>query len=148
MPMENNASLTVNRKEIDEKEALIELLQNEVIFLNSFWFEDECPDRAKKAIGVFVICNDTFAWGCADGEDLPYDEIGNLYQMWKRDPSWGADVWCMVRRNQMPQKPVEEEIRKAGIWDLDSLKLGENWQDEENTRIIAAAVQAMKKPPQ
>ena len=46
--------------------------------------------------------------------------------MWKKDPKWGAAVWCMIQRNKMPQKLVEDKIRKDGIWDLDSLNLQSN----------------------
>jgi len=35
----------------------------------------------------------------------------------------------MKRRNQMPQKPVEDIIRKIGKWDLDFLQIGANTQD-------------------
>lgn len=122
--------------------ALAHLLLNEIVFLNSLWWEKECPKRIQDAIAVAVNCNDVFAWGCADAEPLPYDEIENVYRMWKKDPHWGPAVWCMLRRKEMPQKPVEEVIRKAGIWDLDSLNLTANVTDAEIHARIADALRS------
>lgn len=115
----------------EEEAALAHLLMNEVVFLNSHWWEKEWPEAARKQTSINVNCNDVFAWGCADAESMLHDDIENLYRMWRKDPEWGSAVWCMIRRNQMPQKPVEKRIRDAGIWDLDSLKLGENTQEAE-----------------
>lgn len=121
--------------------ALAHLLLNEVVFLNSNWwmhFETDIKDskwalkprsdarwtkEESRMISVNVNCNDVFAWGCADSETLPYDQIKTLYQMWKKDPEWGPAVWCMIQRKFMPQKPVEDAIRKAGIWNLDEMGL-------------------------
>lgn len=41
--------------------ALAALLAHEVVFLNAFWWEKECPERIQKAIAVACICNDVFA---------------------------------------------------------------------------------------
>lgn len=110
----------------EEESALALLLINEVIFLNDHWWEKEWPEAARGVTSLNVSCNDVFAWGCADGEELPYRDIETLYRMWRKDPVWGSAVWCMIQRNQMPQKPVENIINKAGIWDLSALQLGEN----------------------
>ena len=127
-----NKKFPEKRKEIDkeiifeESIALGHLLINEVIFINDHWWEDEWPEKAKKSISLNVNCNDVFMWGCADAEELPYSELENLYNMWKKDPVWGSVVWCMIRRELMPQKPVEDIIKKMGIWDLKALKLKKN----------------------
>ena len=73
-----------------------------------------------------VNCNDVFAGYAADCELLPYSEIENLYDMWDTDVEFGAAVWCMKRRGRMPQKSIEDMIRKQGIWDLDSMGLAAN----------------------
>jgi hypothetical protein len=121
----------VSHAEFDEGLALASLLIDEVVFLNSLWWEDDAPARIKEFISVNVNCNDVFAWGCADGETLPYSEIENLWRMHRKDPTWGAAVWCIKRRGQKPQKPVEDLIRKAGIWNLDELGIGPNTQNAE-----------------
>lgn len=106
----------------EEEGALSHLLMNDVIFLNNHWWEETWPEKAKSLVSLNVNCNDVFAWGCADGEEVTYNELKDLYQMWKKDPSWGAVIWCLIKRKEMPQGPVEECIRELGVWDLDDLK--------------------------
>lgn len=122
----------VEKIEFEEEGALALMIINEVVFLNSNWWKKDWPEAAQKSISINVNCNDVFAWGSADAETLPYSQIETLYKMWRKDPSWGAAVWCMIQRNQMPQKPVEKRIREAAIWDLDSLKLGTNIMDAKS----------------
>lgn len=120
--------------------ALAHMLMNDVVFLNDHWWEKEWPEDARKRTSINVNCNDVFAWGCADAESMLHDDIEQLYRMWRKDPTWGAAVWCMIRRNQMPQKPVEERIRSAGVWDLDALRLGKNTMDAEVHAYLAVAL--------
>jgi hypothetical protein len=141
----------------EPEKALAHMLLNEVIFINSHWWKFEQvgeagPDGWKtipredatwtkeesKIISVNVNCNDVFAWGCADAEELPYDEIENLYRMWVRDPSWGSAIWCMKQRKEMPQKPVEDRIRKAGIWNFEELGLEKNSMDSKVSAMFVA----------
>lgn len=119
--------------DFQQEEALALLLLNQVVFLNSYWWEEDQPEEKRERISVSVECNDVFASGCADSEELPYEEIENLYKMYIKDPIWGTAIWCIQRRKQMPQKPVEKLIRKAGIWDLDSMGIAENTMDLEIT---------------
>lgn len=99
------------------------LLLNEVIHTNSHHWKKDWPEDAQKAIYFGVNCNDVFAWGCADSEELQYHEIKPLYKLWKKDPYWGPAIWCMTKRKEMPQRPVGLSIRSARIWDLDALKV-------------------------
>lgn len=122
-------NLSNGKKSFQTENALAILLLEEVLFTNSMWWEKDLPDWAKKRTGLFVNCNDIFAWGCADSEDIDYEEIETLFRMWEKDPEWGPAIWCIIKRKEMPQKPVEEKIRKAGIWDLDTLNLEENTTD-------------------
>lgn len=123
--------------------ALAHLLLNEVICLNSHWWEKEWPEAARKRTSLNVNCNDVFAWGCADAESIDFDEIETLYRMWTKDPSWGPAVWCLIKRNEMPQKPVEDRIRAGGIWDLDALGLGKNVTDEQCQAMFALVSQKL-----
>ncbi len=142
----------------EREKALAHLFLNEVIYTSSHWWKHfKLGDRKEgggyhsvpredaewsaedsEIISINVNCNDVFAWGCADSEALPHREIENLYRMWVKDPLWGPAVWCMIQRRQMPQKPVGDRIRAAGIWDLDSLGLGTNTQDAEVQAMFAA----------
>lgn len=106
----------------EEEGALAILLLNEVIFLNTYHWEKSWPEEAKNTIYLGVDCSDVFAWGCSDSEAAHYKDIETLYRMWKKDTRWGAAIWCMIQRKQMPQSPVEKKIREEGLWDLDALK--------------------------
>ena len=106
----------------DDEAALAVLLLDSVIFINSCWFKEGWPDDAKESTYLGVSCNDIFAWGCSDAEDLPYEELRSLYDHYIKDPVWGSAIWCMKKRKEMPQRPVEAEIRLGGIWDLNTLK--------------------------
>lgn len=118
-------------------EAAAHLLLNEVLFLNSRHWRKDAPKDIRNTAALFVICNDVFSWGSADAEELPFDEVEKLYDMWAKDPAWGPAVWCAIRRKQMPQAPVEKAIRDAGIWDLDVMGLNPNWQDDETHALFA-----------
>jgi hypothetical protein len=102
------------------------LLINEVVSLYGFWHdgEDDKVGRRLNAVQLSVNCSDVFAWGCADAEPLPFTAIPTAYAMWQHDEVWGLAAWCVMRRKQMPQPPVEKLIRAAGVWDLDALVRG------------------------
>lgn len=122
-----------DREYFDSSTALAWLLAHDHCFINSrHWREHDKGD-----IAVCVNCNDVFAWGCSDAEDLPFDQVQPLYEMVRRDPQWGAAMWCILRRKEMPQPPVERAIRKAGIWNLDQHGLGENVTDAWAQSVFA-----------
>ena len=111
--------------------ALALMLINQVVFLNDHWWMDDWPEEAKKTTSLNVNCNDIFAWGCADAEELLHNDIEPLYRMWRADPAWGASKWCAIRRNQKPQPPVIKAMKTAGSWDDIMERLGENTMDAE-----------------
>lgn len=96
------------------EQALALLLLNEDIVLLS----------NEGRIVPMVNCSDVFAWGCADAEDIPLlgfdDEMEkpfwDLYEMVRGDPKWGSTQWCILKRKQRPQKPVERDMRDQGVW--------------------------------
>ncbi len=124
---------------------LAALLTAEVVFLNSHWWKSEWPEDARKTTALCVNCNDVFAWACADAEGLDYAEIEDLYDHWVRDPSWGAAVWCIKKRGQMPQKPVADKIQAGGIWILEEFGLARNTQNAQVRAALAEAVRNDKK---
>ena len=127
-----------------DEEALALLLMNDVIFVNDHWYEKDWPSEAQRTTSLCVNCNDVFAWGCADAENIHVSELASLYAMFKKDPAWGSAIWCMVKRKEMPQKPVEKAIRAMGIWDLDALGLAINTTDAEVTALMAELVKDIK----
>jgi len=106
----------------NEELALASLLMNDAVSLNQHWWEENWPEEARMTFAISVNCNDIFAWGCADGEDIKYQDLRSVYEYWSKDPDWGIAVWCIVKRREMPQRPVEQRIRDAGLWDMDALK--------------------------
>jgi len=122
---------------VDEELALAALLHAEVLMCNNGKFEHDTT------VCLFVLCNDVFAWGCGDAEPVTCTEIQDLYEHWRKDKTWGTDVWCIKRRGEMPQKPVEDDIRRKGIWDLDSMGLKANVTDAavaQHARAISAQI--------
>ena len=109
----------------DNDAAIAVLLDNSVLFANSRPYL-EGDEKMPQTIVLFVNCNDVFAWGCADGEELPLNEVQTLFKMWHEDKSWGAAKWCAIRRNQKPQPPVIEAMKQNGLWSAEMDALGEN----------------------
>ncbi len=99
--------------------ALAVLLMNEVIFINDHWWEKEWPEEARKTTSLNVNCNDVFAWGCADAEEIRHGQLEELYRLWVEFPGWGPALWCCLQRKQMPQEPVAKSMRASGI-DIDA----------------------------
>lgn len=119
--------------------ALARLLAEEVVYINCFHWKKEWPEEAQKLTGLFVNCNDIFAWACSDAELLLYEDIQSLYDAWSADPIWGPAKWCAVKRNQKPQDPVVKAMKEAGAWDETMEALGENTMDAEVQAMFAAA---------
>jgi hypothetical protein len=70
-----------------------------------------------ETIVLHVNCNDLFWWATADCEDLTYDEVGNLYKMWKDEKykGYGDLIWCCKQRGLMPQQPYRDLMKKDGL---------------------------------
>ena len=85
------------------------------------WYE-----RDDKNIIAYVNLNDTFAWGCADGEDIVYEPgcdqpiVEDLYNMCRQWGEDGAYAWAAAKRDQMPLKELQTEDFKAAFkWLID-----------------------------
>lgn len=101
-----------------EEIAIQHLLEAGVLFANSRKYV--CIDGKTikpETLVLFVNCNDLFAWACADAETVAWDELEDLYNMWKLDRRWGVDKWCCKKRNLKPQSPIIEDMKKEGAWD-------------------------------
>ncbi len=83
----------------------------------------------KNVLQCWVNCNDVFAWGCADGEDISPDEIKDLFFMVVENNAWGSLKWCCIKRNERPQIPIEEDMKKAGVWceRMEALPINQYW---------------------
>ena len=101
------------------------LMLNGVVFTNGYWWKkrEGWTKEDAELTGCFVNLNDVFAWAACDAEDLPHDEVDELFRHWLRDPAWGPAVWAMKRRKMLPQKPVMERIKEAGVWTTEELEV-------------------------
>lgn len=109
----------------DPEMAISYLLKNQVLFSNYRKYEAYENSFSRTCV-LFVNCNDIFAWGCADAEDLPSEEaLEALYKLCVQYPTWGSAIWCCQRRKMQPQRPVAEYMKKANEWPaeiMDSLE--------------------------
>lgn len=112
----------------NEERALAALLIAEVVFVS---------EGEGDAHILCAICNDVFMWGCADADAIPAGKLQEVYEYWHKDPAWGVEVWCMKLRGMLPQRPVYDRIKQAGIWDLDSMGLRANWYDAHCAKLAA-----------
>lgn len=116
----------------DESAMIVHMLLDETlwtreahyVFNKGSKFED-----SGEGIVVFVNCNDVFAWGCADAEELPHDEVVNLFMEWHKSNRWGPVRWVCFRRNEKPQAPVARDMKAAGAWDERMEALPDNRYD-------------------
>jgi hypothetical protein len=118
----------------DENMALAVLLASDVVFINDHWWkkDDGWPEDACKMISLNVNTNDVLTWGAADAYTMQYSDLREVYEHWAKDPTWGTAVWYCKRMKLMPQEPVAERIRAAGIWDIDGMGLRPNNTDQDN----------------
>jgi hypothetical protein len=65
-----------------------------------------------------VVCSDVFAWGCADAEPIDGDEesLTELARYMMENAKWGSTQWACKKRNQQPQAPVAEAMKREGAW--------------------------------
>ncbi len=112
----------VTKEYCNEELAVSEMLHDGPLFISYADYD--------KQTKICVLCNDLFAWGCSDAEDLPVSEIGAVYKLWKADPMWGTSKWCCHRRNLQPQPPVKKAMQTAGSWDEAMEKLPRSPFDE------------------
>lgn len=103
----------------DEESALIQLLEEGVLFVHS--------DGDKTVVSVNA--SDVFMWACADGEDLPYDQIEPLYRRVLAHGMAGKEQWLCIRRNSQPQACVARDMKAVGAWSDEMAALPENRYD-------------------
>lgn len=115
----------------DVEQAIAQLLLEEILFANGRPYAmSKGEPSSGETIVLFVNCSDVFVWGCADGEDLPYEEIEPLYRLVLAHGHAGKEKWCCMRRNTKPQACVARDMKAAGAWDDKMEALPENAYDK------------------
>lgn len=119
------------KQEIDEEAAIAQLLDDGVLFANGRDYLNEDGSKGGRTIVLFVNCSDVFAWGCADAEDVTYDELPDLFKQHMETPKgYGSIRWCCIKRNEKPQAPMIQLMKKNGVWDEVLEKLPDNRYDK------------------
>lgn len=70
-------------------------------------------------IKIHYICSDIFAWGYADYEEITGEMFEEVREALKE--KWGLVKYHSRRHNEKPQWPIEADMRKDGVWDLEDL---------------------------
>lgn len=73
------------------------------------------------ALTLYVNCNDTFAYACADMEPLPspsadHDGFWGFYDAVRLHGGLGAILWAAERRGALPIPPHRVSMKAAGCW--------------------------------
>lgn len=113
----------------DEEEMLATLLKDGILFASSRKYLDERNTVQKETIVLFVNCSDTFAWGCADGEELPISELPEMFKLYEKNGHNGVTQWVCVKRNEQPQAPVTACLKRDNFWNEALEKLPPNHYD-------------------
>lgn len=101
----------------EENNALACLLLDSVVFCNERKYVEHDGTSEQSTTVIFMLCNDVFAWGCADGENLLNSDIEPLFKMWHADKRYGYVRWVCIKRNEKPQAPFVKAMKAAEVWD-------------------------------
>jgi len=69
-------------------------------------------------VKLYVICNDTFYWGCADAESITPEELPALADCYKVAGQWGGELWAARKRGMRPQRASYTECYPKETWPL------------------------------
>ena len=59
----------------------------------------------------FCLCmNDTFAWGCADGEDVPFSKLQEVVDLYHRYGDSGLTYWVAEQRGYDPHPEMKYHL--------------------------------------
>ena len=120
----------------NETDILAKLLDDGVLFCNNFTIisdrknSDDKPEIIGKTITLFVNCNDVFAWGFADSEDVVETDLKSLFELHMQNPKCGSTQWVCIKRNEKPQRPVIKWMKENNGWNETLEALPNNKYDE------------------
>ena len=85
-----------------------------IIFAKYDWCEGLYWDMD---LNFYVSCNDLFAWGCADAEDVTIKDLPLLKQSFEDDKYYGIELYCARKRKMRPQGAFYKSFEKES-WPL------------------------------
>jgi hypothetical protein len=102
---------------IPDIEAMVATLLDDLILtIDKKTYLDAESRIQKEAIGLFVICNDIFAWGVADAEEITLEELPELFELSEKNKYAGVVQWLCTKRNQQPQISVVKSLKEENYW--------------------------------
>lgn len=78
--------------------------------------KDSKYEASGEGTALYVNTNDMFAWGCADAEDLPHEEIPKLFMHYHQNGADGVVMWACYRNQMQPQRAVKADMIARGVW--------------------------------
>ena len=70
-------------KEPDHEAMAAHLLEENILFVSSRKYVIEDTISKNETLILHLNCNDVFAWAYADGEDVSYNELPELFKMYE-----------------------------------------------------------------
>lgn len=104
------------------EDMMAEFLTDDRVFLNSIDVAEDGKE-SEWQITAYVNCSDVFMWACADAEAFSKRDVIPIWQLCRKYPKYGHEIWCALKRKELPQGPVERAMRKAGEWPDEMEKL-------------------------
>lgn len=67
---------------------------------------------------IFLInCGDTFAYACADAEEITtVEQFKELLQLERKYGTYASTIWCCMQRNLRPLPVVQQNMKDTGHW--------------------------------
>ena len=69
-------------------------------------------------LNFYIRCNDVFAWGCSDAEDISEEDLPLLEQSLKDSEMHGTLLFCARKRKCRPQGAYYQYFDKDTEWEL------------------------------
>ena len=91
-----SASAWLDSLPAEQQAQVIELLRAEVLGLRI----------TGKDVRLWVVMNDTFGYACADGEDVPLDQLSSVSRMWSEHGHDGLTAWAARQRGEQPLREL------------------------------------------
>jgi hypothetical protein len=82
-------------------DAMAELLAEDVAFASP---------AADGSVCFNVLCSDTFAWACADGEGLTIEAAPEVLDIHRREGAAGVDRWVQAQRGGPKKSPFIKPV--------------------------------------
>jgi len=90
---------------VEIAEPLAEMVNNDALFLSI--------NKEHKVTKALLLMSDTFAYACADAEEVPPEAYPEITALWRGFGSDGLTAWVAKRRGCEPIEPWQTEKYRA-----------------------------------